>query len=485
MSKIKFLLSSSITLALLAAAPVLIFAQSNSLPTQTPIPPPPKNIPLESAEQDFNFDPLPDPSDQDFEGTSTPLYPGTVECFDHYHFQSVQVSAAAEKETYNAGEEILFKGEVTNENDYPVVDGYVFVRVGPVNSKYRKEGHHITDEFFAAERMALDAGVTTPIEFKWRVPQGAAQGEYIANYFFSVGKRFNLGGLPFSNEVVVGATRFEMKNEKQGGILFDRSGTLVNGKRYAHIGNWPDINPGEPVTILQPIKNSSKLEKEIKVAYELYYWDSLRAEDKVAESEETVKLAPGAAKTLRYEIPKMDTSVYYLKIRAVTDNDSAIVNIRVASDQARPRINYPAITKFPIVSRESFTVFSCFHNTSGADAEGNVSVVLSDRRGNKVGEASYVGVIPSSMLAVAADIIATKSYDYLSLHAEIRNAAGEIADSYDTVYACDELKSPACDSLAQKRSKQNFIIIGLVAILVLIFIGYRILHADKNNPKMS
>lgn len=445
MFQTRLVLKSFFTLALLTVTPVLVLAQNSS---------PPANPDDQIVEDQFP--------------------PGTVDCFDYYHFQSVQVSAATDKKTYGAGEEIKFKGNVTNENNYPVVDGYVFVRLGPVNIAYRSEGHNIADEFFAVEKIVLDGKTAKPLEFKWHIPKGALSGEYIANYFFSVGKRFNLGGLPFSNEVIIGSTKFKVTNAESGGLLFDRKATKVNGNRYIHIGDWPVINPGAKVVIEQPLKNTGKREQEANITYELYYWDGLRAEDLIDSRTEKVILVPGFSQTLRYEIPNMDTSVYYLKIMANSGDSRSIVNIRIASDQARPRINYPAITKFPVASGDKFSVFSCFHNTSNVNAEGKVTVVLKDRAGNRVGEASYNGVIPPDMLAVAGDIVAAKSYDYLALRAEISNAAGEIIDSYDTVYDCNDLKSSACGVLPGKPTVPKgftrgifMLVLGGVLLLIL------------------
>ncbi|MDP1689326.1 MAG: hypothetical protein Q8L47_04330 [bacterium] len=476
----KFLFKSFFVLSLLAITPVLVLAQNNPLPSG--VSPPPKDIPSESSQADFI---LSTPT-EDSNIVPPEPYPGTAKCFDYYRFQSVQVTAASEKEIYTAGDEVLFRGEVTNENKYPVVDGYVFVRVGRVNSNFTTEGHNITDEFFAVEQRTLDAGAVAPIEFKWSVPKGAAPGEYIANYFFTVGKRFNLGGLPFSNEVIIGSARFQVENSEAGGIMFDRSGTIFDGKKYFHIGDWPRINEGKSVVITQPIKNLNKVEKEIKVTYELYFWDSLRPEDKVSESSETIRLAPGTLKTLQYDIPKMDTSVYYLKIKATTDTDSAIVNIRLASEQARPRINYPAITKFPILNGEPFAIFSCFHNTSGINAEGNISVLLTDKNDNKVGEALYSGVIPSIMLAVASELVAKNTYDYLKLHAEIKNASGVVIDSYDSVYDCATLKSLACDDIASKSfARKVLIFIGLILVVVTAIVSIIIIRVKKKKNQIS
>lgn len=465
MTRVRILFNTFFVATLLAVSPGFVLAKSSFSKLAFSL----DNIPPASSERGASL-----PLDNFDQGDEEDVLPDEelgdeveLSCFDYYKFQSVQVTAAPQKQEFTPGEYVFFKGEVTNENKYPVVDGYVFVRVGPANPRYDKEGHHIADEFFGAERVSIDSGATKPIEFEWKIPKGSSGGEYVANYFFSVDKRFNLGGLPFSNEVIIGSTRFSVEGGESGSLVFDRNGTTVNGKKYFHIGNWPVIEPGAPVKISQVLKNTDKSAKEIKVTYELYYWDSLRVEDKVASRDETLRLGPGASKTLQYDISKMDTSVYYLKIKASSEDDQTIINVRVASNIPRPRLNYPAITKFPVSRGEQFTVFSCFHNTSYVDAEGKVNVFLSDKKGNKVSEASYSGAISPDMLVAAGEVTAPKTYDYLELRSEIRDSKGVLVDSYETVYDCKELGGSACERISRIRLIRN-IFVGLLILLIIV-----------------
>ena len=75
-------------------------------------------------------------------------------CFDYYHFPSIQTRFQAVNEFYEPGQTIYFKGELINENSYPIVDGYLFVRIARFNKNYTQEGHDIVDEFFCQQRTA-------------------------------------------------------------------------------------------------------------------------------------------------------------------------------------------------------------------------------------------------------------------------------------------------------------------------------------------
>lgn len=371
---------------------------------------------------------------------------GNANCADYYRFQSVQVQMGAAKENFAPGEKITFRGNLVNENSYPIVDGYVVARVGRVNENVG-EGNNIIDEFFALEKVALDAKETRRAEFDWTVPKDIPGGKYQVDYFFSVGKKFNLGGLPFSNEVIIGFSTLNVDAGNKASLSFDRSKTQVNGAKYNHIGNWPVFAKGEKVTVTQPIKNTFSEVKKTDVTYDLFYWDSLDEADKIATKTEQVTVAGNGSNNLSYAIDQMNDPVYLLRITAVSGEQKTIVKIRLASEQERPRINYPAITAFPMKEKEAFTLFSCFHNTSNIKTEGRVVVTLTDKSGKEVGKLNYSGVIPSSMSASKEELVAGKNYSYLKLNAQVFDKAGKEADHYETIYDCAELKSEKCRAL--------------------------------------
>lgn len=362
------------------------------------------------------------------------------ECFDYYHFQSVQVSLGTDKDSYSPGEIIKVSGDIINENDYPVVDGNVFVRVSKSNENFTSEGHFIVDEFIAIEKVAIDKNSRVSGSFEWEVPSSFVAGDdYRFDYFFSVGKKFNLGGLPFTNEIIIGSDSFEVTGEQDSSIYFDRSNTKVNGASYQHIGGWPRFSSGDEIFIEQPLANTFDEEKEVSITYDLYFWDSLDKDDLLETRNENATIPAGENIVLEYTIPEMNDSVYYLKITANSGSQKSIVNIRVVSNQEHPRLNYPAITKFPLKEGEEFTLFSCFHNSADISTIGSVNVSIFARNGGEIGSTSFTGVIPPSMVLSKAELVAEKDYEYLKLKAEIYDKDGGLIDSYESVYDCQDL----------------------------------------------
>jgi len=399
------------------------------------------------------------------------------DCFDYYHFQSVQVSLGAEKDKYPAGEKVKFSGQLINENEYPVFDGHVFVRISQINQakgqdgaeKYLTEYHYIIDEFIAQKDIALNAKEEKPFSFEWPVPAGVAAGQYRADFFFSVGRKFNLGGLPFSNEVVVGASEFEIESTVKDYLSFSRSHTTVNGEPYAQIGNWPQIEGDQDITIVHQLENSFDDDQKVNLTWELYYWDALNEKDKVTTKEQEMTVPANSSLPITFTFKQEGKSVYYLKTIAKSENQQSIVNTRISTEKEMPRLNYPGINKFPLKKDEAATLFSCFHNTNNLNTQGKVEVILKDREGKIVEQFAYQGDISSAMMAQKKDFSANKDYDYLTIDAKVYDKAGKLVDAYQTIYDCQKInkcfaKSAEGSGLQSDGKKiLTLIIIGLMA----------------------
>jgi hypothetical protein len=395
-------------------------------------------------------------------------------CFDYYTFQSVQVSLGTQKDYFEPGDLVTMTGEVINKNDYPIVDGNVFVRVSRRNGNYLDEGNFIIDEFFAIEHMDIAANGTAELSFDWMVPEGASAAEYVFDYFFSVGKRFNLGGLPFSNEVIIGNSTFRVISQNQDFLSFDRSGTKVNGQKYAHIGNWPEILPGQAVVVTQPLVNTFDESREVDVTYDLYFWDSLHPDDLISSTKETITAPANGSVDLTYTIPEMNDSVYYLNITASSGDHSSIVNVRMSSNQGRARLNFPAVDQFPIKKGDDFTLFSCYHSTSYVPAEGKVIVTLLDENNVEVARAEHDGLIASDMSVITQNIKAQKDHNYFTLIAQIYDEKGSLVEKYETVYDCANLglctTSPAKTSTVFSVKNIMLVIFILIPVAVVSYL---------------
>lgn len=364
-----------------------------------------------------------------------------VDCFDYYRFQSVQVNVGPNKSTFTAGENVIFSGKIENENRYPVFNGYVYVRIAEKNPAYIHEGHNIVDEFIAVGPISVDASSSLPVSFSWKIPENLKSGDYTANYFFSVNKKMNLGGLPFTNEIIVGFSDFSIASTKTGSVSFVKSSTKVNDAKYNHIGNWPLISPNSKAVVSQVIQNTLKQDTKTEITYNLYYWDSLDPKDFISTKKEDLILKAGESKTLTYEIPKVEQSAYYLQIVAKNENGTkSIVNIRITSDIAKPRINYFGLDNFPIKKGATTTLYSCFHNTSNISASGTTILIAKDKVGREISRVEYNGVIPSAISAQKSEFIANSNLDYIKLEQKIYDNKNNLLDSQEIIYDVSLIK---------------------------------------------
>ena len=420
-----------------------------------------------------------------------------VECFDPglYKFQSISVTAGLEQDTIhvsnNSGDKINFVGKVSNSNDYPIVDGYLFARLSRVNdNNWETEGHHIIEEKILYEKVSIPAKSSLPIYFNWQMPKNSDAGNYRIDYFFSVDKRFNLGGLPFTNEIIAGFSTFEIMSNTKTPFVIDRTMTSINGQTYVHIGNWPEFEKNSNVSISQPVKNLLDKEIELNIKYDLYYWDSLREEDLIKTNTEKVKILPNSTFNLTYNVENIDRSVYYLKISISGEEYQSLVNIRflttgydfisqdgewgdtlmVSNGVGKARINYQAITSFPIKKGEEFRAFICYHNTSiGSDELKNISLKLFDKKGNLISSGNYKTSISSEVEAATINVAALEKLNYVKLVSEITDSEGNILDTYTAEYDCKVIDPLSCGIFSMFYLVYLFLAIITLALLVLVY----------------
>ena len=136
---------------------------------------------------------------------------GMVNCFDYYKFGSVYASISPVSNTNVSGTKVDFKGEIKNENPYPIVDGKLFVKIMRSNDSYKgNDGQDEVDSFVVKEGISIRASSSVPIDFSWEIPAYALSGDYQVSTYFIVDDSFNLSGLSFTTDVVGGIARFKV-----------------------------------------------------------------------------------------------------------------------------------------------------------------------------------------------------------------------------------------------------------------------------------
>lgn len=407
-------------------------------------------------------------------------------CFNYYSLNSVGINIGLNATTYKEDQLIEFSGTIENKNSYPVVDGNILVRISKKNENFKTDGNLVIEEFFANKTpIAIDSEATKNITFDWKVPKNISAGDYEVNYFFTIGKKFNLGGLSFSYEVVAGNSYFNIDSNEKGSVMFDPSKTTINGKSYNQIGNAPFIKKESKVTIKQTLVNSTNKEQDVVLVQELYFWDSLKKEDLKKTRRTNVKIPANSSKEVTFLISNIKQSVSFVKMTATYENKKSITWVRFASNINTPRINYPAITKFPIKAGEEAELFSCFHNTSLANTKGEIIVTLTDKQGNVISNIEHKGVITSDMDVISEKFKSKNNLDYVKVSAVMKNSNGVIVDRYSTIYDCEEIGCKVNNNLLpevlQGKSTTSLMVIVGLAISFFSVIMVLLIKSKKNN----
>src|SRR3989344_4986366 len=142
---------------------------------------------------------------------------GLANCFDYYHFGSVQAKLDANAQSTIAGGAVTFSGILENSNPYPVVDGTLYVKIFryPKGTFDTRNGPDAVDQFIALDGISIPANGSVPASFSWKIPAYAMSGDYAAAMYYTTEHKFNLLGLTFTDDVTGNTFRFKVSGEQQ------------------------------------------------------------------------------------------------------------------------------------------------------------------------------------------------------------------------------------------------------------------------------
>lgn len=417
------------------------------------------------------------PVTKDQDDVVVTLPPNTVDCFDYYRFGSVKAVFSSAVSTVVAGSVINFTGSILNDNDYPIVDGKLVVKIFKVNGNGDKNinGPDVVDEFDVLSGLNIGANSSVPLSFEWKVPSNMDGGEYKAVSFFVVANKFNLSGLSFTDDIIGNSSIFSVSGVKNV-VRFDKSDVRVNGKKYYFAAFPPRVGNGK-VEVDANLVNKTAEIQNIPVSWEVYSWDAQDKQNLIKEFSEVVKVGANSSKKVSFTVEDNSHAVYYVRAVASYLDTKSILGVRfVRQDVDQFRINFPGITKFPLEKGKENTIFSCFHsvNETSGEQDGKLMLSLIDEDGKVIHEYKYTGSITGSMMGIKDTFVPKKSYDKFSIKAELYYA-DKVVDSAEMKYDCELIDPNSC--VDNKMIKVLFIVVGLlVAIVLFMFI--------KRKPKV-
>ncbi len=372
-----------------------------------------------------------------------------VNCFDYYRFGSVQVDAAPTLEQTIPGVPMTFVGSIKNENQYPIVDGTVYVKIFKAGEEnfQRQNGYPLVAFLKAADNVQIPGNGEVPLTFDWLVPQSLSGGEYEAAFFFVTNDRFNLSGLTFTDDVVGNKVAFRVTATNEDQVVFDKSSVLLNNTPYHFTAFPPRLTYNEPATFDVEISNPAAIEKTVILTWKLYNWDGIRTDNLLNTKAESVTIAAGENKRLTYDSGVNQIGAVTYVVATIQDGDAtSIISPRYVRDNTEEtRLNFPSLTNFPLTVGEENTLFSCVHSTNLPLVDDNkLTMTLTDTEtGATIHEYVYEGSVTGAMMGVADKFTPTKSYGKVTLTTTLERY-GKVIDSVSQVYDCRTLAPETC-----------------------------------------
>ncbi len=434
----------------------------------------------EEKEKMTSFILLGNPSGVDTSGAS-PL--GTVDCFDYYHFGSVQVDLPTTLSQTVPGATVGFPGEIKNANPYPIVDGQVYVKIfrQQAGENFDQEnGFELVDQFPLNETFTLPAKGSKKTSFLWKVPDNAPAGDYIATFFFQTAKRYNLLGLSFTDDVVGNQVYFSVVNDSKIGVVaFDKSTVTLNKQPHRFAAFPLHFSKDDPVSVVVKIVNPKNESVTVPVVWKLYNWDGLREENLKDIKTESVQLKPRETKEISYTALPTGAIVSYLVVETRDLSSKSILNIRFVRDGIEEtRINFPSIMSYPLEKNKENTLFSCVHAVSDGFVKDNtLTLTLRDENGRFIHSYEYAGDITSTMMGVKDLFTPKKNYTTFSLTATLKHK-GEVVEEVKEVYDCRNINPDICP----KKTNTGAIVLGGLVLLSIAYILWRVFRGRKKLP---
>lgn len=421
--------------------------------------------------------------------TETANTPGAINCFDYYHFGSVQVDVSPTLAATVPGATMGFMGQIKNANDYPIVAGEVYAKIFFKKTKddtlTHQNGYALIDQFVVKDNLSLSAKGEQELSFTWDVPYAAETGDYQIAFYFTSAKRYNLLGLSFTDDVTGNIAPFSVLGSTDTAISFDKNAVKLNGNPYAFAAFPPHFTEDEKVKAEVKLTNPKNETILVPVSWKLYAWDGLREEALRDMYEEVVVLKPKETKTLTHLVPAINAAVSYLVVKAEHQGMQSLLDIRFVRDGIEEtRINFPSITTYPLKAGEESTVFSCVHSTNQPVVKDNIlKLTLRDEHDKIIHTYTYTGDITGAMMGVKDTFKPAKTYANFSLTASLERD-GRILEAVTEKYSCQEIDPTLCpktivetisDTVIGKRTSL------LIALTLVLFLGLllRKLWKDK------
>lgn len=383
------------------------------------------------------------------QNSATPEAPS---CFDYYHFGSVRPAIEPSTASTVSGTPITFSGTLTNENEYPLVDGSVYVKIFRLRTTAGAKdpnGPDVVDQFSVGHKIHIPAGGSVPIQFSWNVPSYAKTGDYEAAVYFVTSGKFNLLGLSFTDDIAGALVPFSVAGELDSGVGFDKSATTVNGNQYIFAAFPPRIGAQVPAVVRSVLINDSAEDATVSVMWDAYYWDAQAAQNRLDHQESSVVVPAHGSVPVSYQLSNTEYPVYLIVGHAHFQDADSYINVRVARDGIdRLRLNFPGLSAFPLKPSQEVTLFACVANERNADVtDRRLELSLEDEKGAVLASRVFTGVVDGAMKLDSFTYTPNRPFDTVVLHASLYQDNALVDDTRIT-YDCASIDPASCTTVA-------------------------------------
>ncbi len=353
--------------------------------------------------------------------------PGSIDCSQFHDIRNVEMSILAKTQDVTPGVMVEISGEITNNNDYPIINGAVYVKV------FR--GDSFIDQFFAKENLKIASKEVQDISFNWNVPAYAVSGKYQIRAFLVSNKRFDISGMALYNNAPGASADIDVKSEKEGQISFDE-GYFILDKEYKYkIGRIALVKLENTISIKLNIKNETVEKQTVPLKWTLYKNNSLDEKNIINVMEEEIELEAGKVKELEYKMTNNEYSNYSLIARANYQDTSSIANLNIINtSKMGSLIDFLTVSGYPLKKNQDSKIFACLGNTGGTADGKNYKLILKlvDNGGKTIHSYEYSGKI-SSKMGLDDSFKPEKDYNNFTLKAELYSD-GKMIDSAEMEY---------------------------------------------------
>ncbi len=374
---------------------------------------------------------------------------GAVDCFQYYKFGSIQVDVEPSVLSTVSGTPLTFSGLITNSNPYPIIDGTVMVKIFKTDSQndsaVHSSGYPVVDQFFALEHVTLPALGTKSVSFDWNVPGYALSGDYELHTFFMTSRRFNLLGLPFTDDVTGNKVPFSIVGQTTGQVFFDKYTVKTNDRPYYFASYPPQFTVKEPVTVTANVVNTTKVAQTVVVSWKLFNWAGESTSNLLDSKSEKIVILPGSEKKISYTAVKERGTVSFVQGEVVYKDTKSLLNVRFTREGfTDTRLNFPSTLTYPLIAGQEAGIFSCLHSTGAPIVDGGkLTIDVKDVSGAIIHTYTYEGAVTGDMMGVKDSFTPSKSLSDFDVTATLWNNGSKI-EEVTIPYRCSDIDPALC-----------------------------------------